>query len=79
VEREGRRPILADIRESGAIEQDADVVLFLFRAKAWEDNAGKGPIEIIIAKGRNIGTGSITVFFDAERMRFGDLQEERQK
>jgi replicative DNA helicase len=79
VEREGRRPILADLRESGAIEQDADVVLFLFRAKAWEDNAGKGPIEIIIAKGRNIGTGSITVFFDAERMRFGDLQEEKQK
>jgi replicative DNA helicase len=76
-EKEGRRPILADLRESGAIEQDADIVLLLFREKAWGNNDCKGPIEIIVAKGRNIGTGSITAFFDAERMRFGDLQEEQ--
>jgi replicative DNA helicase len=71
-ERQNRKPILADLRESGAIEQDADVVMFLSREEA--DNGSSGPVEILIAKGRNIGTGSVTVYFDAERMTFRDLQ-----
>ncbi len=70
-ERQDRRPILADLRDSGAIEQDADIVLFLYQE-------GEGsPLEIIIAKGRNIGIGTVKVVFDPERMRFGDYREEK--
>ncbi|MBI5433297.1 MAG: replicative DNA helicase [Planctomycetes bacterium] len=67
------RPMMADLRESGAIEQDADVVLLLYRESYYEhlrnaENDGKA--EVIVAKHRNGPTGSALVRFDATRARF---------
>lgn len=67
-EKEKRRPILADLRESGAIEQDADVVMFLHRGEV------EGTIEVIFAKGRNIGTGTNVVTWQDETMTFRDFE-----
>jgi replicative DNA helicase len=67
-EKEKRRPILADLRESGAIEQDADVVIFLHRGEA------EGTTEMIFAKGRNIGTDTFTVVWDDKTMTFRDYE-----
>lgn len=65
--REDRRPGLADLRDSGSLEQDADNVILLFR----EDiNESRGPIEFIVAKGRNTGEGTFTGYFDGETQRF---------
>lgn len=64
--REDRRPGLADLRDSGSLEQDADTVILLFR----EDiNEPKGKIDFIVAKGRNTGGGTFTGYFD------GDIQQ----
>ena len=67
-EKEKRRPILADLRESGAIEQDADVVMFLYRGEA------EHTIEVIFAKGRNIGTDNFVVTWQDETMTFRDYE-----
>ncbi|KPK41278.1 MAG: replicative DNA helicase [Omnitrophica WOR_2 bacterium SM23_29] len=72
--REDRRPQLADLRESGAIEQDADVVTLLFREEFYtptEDN--RGLAELIIAKQRNGPTGNIYLAFIKEYTRFENL------
>lgn len=76
--REGNRPKLSDLRESGDIEQDADVVLLLYRndyyAKAKDPNHVPDNLaEVIIAKNRNGPTGLISLVWDAQRMRFGNL------
>jgi replicative DNA helicase len=67
-----KRPILSDLRESGAIEQDADVVLFLHREEYYDRNdpslAGKG--ELIIAKARNGPLGTVRLRYDARICRF---------
>lgn len=71
--REGNRPKLSDLRESGAIEQDADVVILLFREEYYnptEEN--KGLTEAIIAKQRNGPTGSVNLTFLREYMKFVD-------
>ncbi len=76
--RPDRRPGLADLRESGAIEQDADVILFLSRDEVYnkaEDNPERGFAEIIIGKQRSGPTGKIKMKFDAERTRFADLEK----
>lgn len=70
--RENKRPILSDLRESGAIEQDADVVMFLYR----ENTESDGIVEINIAKGRNIGLGTIKLAFTGDTMTFGDYIRE---
>ena len=70
VEHENRRPRLSDLRESGAIEQDADVIIFLHR-----DSKNKNIIEVIIGKGRNIDTGFCRQHFDGDRMTFHDLAQ----
>ena len=72
--REGHRPKLSDLRESGAIEQDADVVILLFREEYYnptEDN--RGIAEVIIAKQRNGPVGSINLAFLKEYTKFANL------
>lgn len=69
------RPMMSDLRESGAIEQDADVIGFLFRPEQYanteeERTALNGKAELIIAKNRNGGTGSAPLTFIKEMMRF---------
>jgi len=73
--RTDKRPMLSDLRESGAIEQDADVVMFLYRDEYYtkrEESRGKG--EVIIAKQRNGPVGSIELAFSANFARFDNLE-----
>lgn len=73
-----KKPILADLRESGSIEQDADSVFFLHRDEAMgieldeKGQSTKGKAELIIAKNRNGSRMSIPLLFDGERMKFSD-------
>ncbi|MCF7887193.1 MAG: replicative DNA helicase [Candidatus Omnitrophica bacterium] len=72
--REGHRPKLSDLRESGAIEQDADLVVLLFRQEYYQpSDENKGMAEAIIAKQRNGPVGTINLAFLKEYMRFADL------
>ena len=74
-EKSGRKPRLSDLRESGAIEQDADVVILLFREDYQNEEAEvKNQIELIIAKHRNGETGSVELNFIKECTRFIDLE-----
>ncbi|MCK4923868.1 MAG: replicative DNA helicase [Spirochaetes bacterium] len=70
-----RRPILSDLRESGAIEQDADVVIFLYRDELYNPHSDKeGLAEIIIQKQRNGPTGTIELKFFKEFTRFENYE-----
>ncbi len=72
----GRRPQLSDLRESGAIEQDADLVLFISHEEIPEASAGDGVAEITIGKQRNGMTGSFQLSFRKRITKFSDLQKE---
>jgi replicative DNA helicase len=69
-DRQDHRPRLADLRESGSIEQDADTVLMLHRPEMYEPGQHEGTVELIIAKQRNGPTGEITLTFLKQFMRF---------
>ena len=71
-----KRPMLSDLRESGAVEQDSDLVMFVYRADAYESDPAKrdGKAEIIIAKQRNGPTDTVELAFLAECTRFDSLQ-----
>jgi replicative DNA helicase len=69
-DRQDHRPRLADLRESGSIEQDADTVLMLHRPEMYEPGQHEGSVELIIAKQRNGPTGEITLAFLKQFMRF---------
>lgn len=72
--RPDQRPRLSDLRESGAIEQDADLVMFIYREDKVKENTEKKNIaEIIIAKHRNGPTGGIELFFDEDQVSFKNL------
>ena len=71
--REDRRPRMADLRESGAIEQDADLVLLLHRPEYYDPNDQPGVAEVIIAKNRNGATGAPKLQFTKNIMRFENL------
>jgi replicative DNA helicase len=76
-----KRPMLSDLRESGSIEQDADMVLFLYRPEYYgldvdeDNNPTQGVGEIIIAKHRNGETGKVRLKFVGKYVKFQDLDQ----
>lgn len=74
-ERTNKRPMLSDLRESGAIEQDADVVMMLYRDDYYnEDSEDQNTIEVIIGKHRNGPTGTVKLYFKKENTKFYDFE-----
>lgn len=73
--RADKKPQLSDLRESGSLEQDADIVMFLYRDEYYnrDDTENKNIAELIIAKNRNGPTTSVRLQFNKEIMHFGDL------
>lgn len=70
------RPILSDLRESGDIEQDADIILFLHRQSRY-DKTRPGEVDMIIAKNRNGAVGEITMNFTEQQTKFIDLKADK--
>jgi replicative DNA helicase len=73
-ERPNKRPLCSDLRESGAIEQDADIILFVYRDEVYHEHSeAKGIAEIIIGKGRDIAGGTVRAAFLGQYSRFEQL------
>ena len=68
--RANKRPQLSDLRESGAIEQDADIVMLLWREAYYDDSADPTTAELIVAKHRNGPTGAVPLIWDSDCTRF---------
>jgi replicative DNA helicase len=77
-QRAGNKPVLSDLRESGALEQDADLVLFIYRDEIYNrESPDKGTAEIIVGKQRNGPIGERKLAFIQDYTRFADLAEKR--
>lgn len=73
--RSDKRPMLSDLRESGSIEMDSDVVMFIYREDMYVENSERPNVaDVIIAKQRNGPTGVASLYFRAEHQRFSDLK-----
>ena len=76
--RSDKRPMLSDLRESGSIEQDADVVLFIYRDDYYDENSEQQNIaDVIVAKHRHGSTGTVSLYFRKELTQFRDLEIQR--
>lgn len=76
--RSDKRPMLSDLRESGSIEQDADVVLFIYREDYYlEDSDRQNIADVLVAKHRHGSTGNVSLFFRKELTQFRDLEIQR--
>jgi replicative DNA helicase len=71
-------PVLADIRDSGAVEQDADVVIFIYRGDIYEPNTDVGA-KLIVAKQRNGPTGDVRLRFNRTFARFDERADAHQE
>jgi replicative DNA helicase len=74
--RQDKRPQLADLRESGAIEQDADLIVFLYREAAYNHDSTDLTAEVIVGKNRNGPVGTVKLYFQKEFTRFDNLEED---
>jgi replicative DNA helicase len=73
-QRTDKKPLLSDLRESGSIEQDADVVILLHREDAYERESPRaGEADLVVAKHRNGPTATVTVAFQGHYSRFVDM------
>ena len=76
-QRPNKRPLMADLRESGSIEQDADLIVFIYRDEVYNpETSEKGKAEIIVGKHRNGSTGMIQLAFQGPWLRFVNLAPE---
>src|SRR5699024_3693552 len=76
--RQDKRPMMSDLREYGSIEQDADIVGFLYHDDYYENDAENSNIEIILAKQRNGPTETMELHFAKEYNKFVDLEYHRE-
>ena len=74
--RDNKRPIMSDLRDSGSIEQDADHIIFIYRDEVYnEKSVQKGIADLIIGKQRNGSIGTVKVKFKGEYSRFADFAD----
>jgi replicative DNA helicase len=71
-ERQGHRPMMSDLRESGSIEQDSDIVMFLLRREYYDPNDKPGMAELIVAKNRHGGIGTVNLTYRKEIVQFAN-------
>jgi replicative DNA helicase len=77
VEQRGGKPRLSDLRDSGSIEQDADVVMFIHREEKYGEQAqNSNVVELLIEKHRNGATGMVKLMFDAKTTSFSEVAED---